>query len=77
MDPELWFPPSEAPLDDIGKRRLQLALDTCNLHCPVRDACLVWAVTAGQRDGIWGGMLAKARANSKECRRIRQAAQVS
>jgi WhiB family redox-sensing transcriptional regulator len=77
MDPELWFPPSEAPQDGIGQRRLQLALDTCNLHCPVRDECLVWAVTTGQKYGVWGGMLAKARANSKLCRRIRQGWPVS
>jgi WhiB family redox-sensing transcriptional regulator len=77
MDPELWFPPSEAPPDGSDRRRLQLALDTCNEYCPVRDACLVYAVTTGQRDGVWGGMLAKARANSKECRRIRQGARAS
>lgn len=75
MDPELWFPSSEAPPDGADRRRLQLAMDTCNLYCPVRAACLVYAVTTGQRHGIWGGMPARARASSKECRRVRQAAQ--
>ena len=77
MDPELWFPLNVVPPDGFSRGRLQLAMDTCNLYCPVRAACLIYAVTTGQRYGIWGGLTEGQRASSKECRRIRQAAQAS
>lgn len=29
--------------------------------CPVREACLKWALETGQRSGVWGGLSAKER----------------
>lgn len=52
-DPELWFP---AP-GDAGRT----AKDLCNTVCPIRDACLAWALQTGQNFGTWGGMSAGAR----------------
>ena len=51
-DPELFF-----PVGMLGEVRLQIdmAKAVCR-HCPVSSACLDWAVSADQQDGIWGGL---------------------
>lgn len=42
------------------------AVDFCNgtidgLQCPIRDACLIFALTNNERFGVWGGMTELAR----------------
>ncbi|HTF54142.1 MAG TPA: WhiB family transcriptional regulator [Pseudonocardia sp.] len=50
-DPELFF-----PIGDGGPTAKQTdeALFVC-YRCPVRAACLDWALCTGQSEGIWGG----------------------
>lgn len=51
-DPDLFFPTgATAP---IG-REIERAKTVCR-GCPVRSACLQWALGAGQLSGIWGGL---------------------
>jgi WhiB family redox-sensing transcriptional regulator len=55
-DPELFFPVaagSSAAQADQAKR-------TC-LACPVRAACLDWAMRHDQDYGVWGGTTAQER----------------
>jgi len=56
-DPELFFP-DKGESGKVAKR-------IC-LACPVRTACLRWAVDTQQQWGVWGGM------TSRERRRIRK-----
>lgn len=49
-DPELFFPPGR---DGASYRQVQKAKEFC-VPCPVRTACLRWALTRGC-DGVWGG----------------------
>ena len=56
-DTELFFPESDA---DAGP-----ALAIC-ATCPVREACLDFALATNQADGIWGG------ATEAERRRLRR-----
>lgn len=50
-DPELFFPVGTA-----GPALLQIeqAKQIC-ARCPVRAACLDWAIRNGQDAGVWGG----------------------
>ncbi|MFH8370193.1 WhiB family transcriptional regulator [Streptomyces sp. NPDC018031] len=50
-DPELFF-----PVGSGGPALLQTesAKAICR-GCPVRDACLGWALESGQESGVWGG----------------------
>jgi WhiB family transcriptional regulator, redox-sensing transcriptional regulator len=51
-DPELFFPVgSTGPALEQTER----AKAVC-AGCPVRAACLDWAVETGQHAGVWGGM---------------------
>jgi WhiB family redox-sensing transcriptional regulator len=52
-DPELFFPP-EVELVEDRRAREREARAIC-AGCPVRLACLEWAIATGQRLGIWGG----------------------
>jgi len=45
-DPDVFFP-------DTG--RSKITKRTC-AGCPVRTECLEWALTHGERFGIWGGL---------------------
>src|SRR4030095_11474344 len=51
-DPELFF-----PIGNTGPAILQIeeAKQVCR-RCDVRDACLQWALEAGQDHGVWGGL---------------------
>jgi WhiB family redox-sensing transcriptional regulator len=61
-DPEIWFP------DEAGdSETAQDAKAICTL-CPVKDACLEWAL-ANNEQGIWGGMGSSQRARLKTTRR--------
>jgi WhiB family transcriptional regulator, redox-sensing transcriptional regulator len=66
-DPELFF-----PAGSTGPALLQIAeaKEVC-ARCPVRDACLDFALGSGQRFGIWGGLTEDER---RSLRRRRQRA---
>lgn len=51
-DPDLFF-----PIGTGGPALLQAedAKDICNRRCPVRDACLLWALNHAEF-GVYGGM---------------------
>lgn len=62
-DPELFFPvgstgPSLAQITEAKK--------IC-ARCPVRTACLVFAMTTGQAYGIWGGLTEDERRRIRRC----------
>lgn len=50
-DPELFF-----PIGSSGPALLQeeQAKAVCR-RCPVVEACLKWAITTGETNGVWGG----------------------
>ena len=51
-DPELFF-----PVGNTGPALMQIqeAKKVCK-RCDVREACLQWALDAGQDHGVWGGL---------------------
>ncbi|MFI0417822.1 WhiB family transcriptional regulator [Spongiactinospora sp. 9N601] len=57
-DPELFFPP--APSLDQETR----AKAVCG-RCPVMAECRAYALRAGEREGIWGGMTPQERRRSR------------
>lgn len=61
-DPELWFPHSDSGLN---VEQIAQAKAVC-AACPVRDACLDWALEHNVEHGIWGG------ATERERRSIRR-----
>jgi WhiB family transcriptional regulator, redox-sensing transcriptional regulator len=62
---ELFFPPAEQEADD--------AKSVCDA-CTVKDPCLEFAITAGERFGIWGGLTPQERRSLVTKRRARAAA---
>jgi WhiB family redox-sensing transcriptional regulator len=60
LDTRLFFPLAE---EDAGL--LGLARQVCE-SCPVREACLAYAIESRQTVGIWGG------ATTRERRRLRR-----
>jgi WhiB family redox-sensing transcriptional regulator len=55
IDPDIFFP--------ITDEDAEPAKAICNA-CPVREACLEFALAAREREGVWGG------ATERERRRI-------
>ena len=55
VDPDIFYPVSDEEAED--------AKAICAI-CPVRQACLEWALANRERDGVWGG------ATERERRRI-------
>jgi WhiB family redox-sensing transcriptional regulator len=55
VDPDIFYPVSDEEAED--------AKAICG-PCPVRHACLEWALTNRESDGVWGG------ATERERRRI-------
>lgn len=51
-DPEIWFPVGEVGQGAIMQAELAKAI--CH-GCPLKDACLDWALRTGVPYGIWGG----------------------
>lgn len=49
MDPEVWFP-------DVGSKIESANLKAICNDCPVTAECLDYAMRAGEREGIWGGL---------------------
>ena len=52
VDPEIFHPAEE----DDGTP----AKAICEV-CPVREPCLEYAITAREKDGVWGGLTARER----------------
>ena len=46
VDPDVFYPVSE---EDAVQAKAICA------QCPVREACLEYALAARERDGVWGG----------------------
>lgn len=55
IDPDIFFP--------VTDEEAEPAKAVCNA-CPVREACLEFALAAREREGVWGG------ATERERRRI-------
>jgi WhiB family redox-sensing transcriptional regulator len=55
IDPDVFFPVTEEDADE--------AKAICHV-CPVREACLEFALAAREKEGVWGG------ATERERRRI-------
>ena len=66
-NPEMFFPVGQSPL---GRAEAWAAKRICR-RCPVRTACLEWAIRTGERSGVWGGMTEEER--RAEVKRRRQA----
>ncbi|HEX6522969.1 MAG TPA: WhiB family transcriptional regulator [Streptosporangiaceae bacterium] len=62
LDPDLFFPISTR---GAALPQIQAATRVCR-RCPVRLACLRWALETGQDAGIWGGL------TEEERRRLRR-----
>jgi WhiB family redox-sensing transcriptional regulator len=46
VDPDIFYPASDEEADE--------AKAVCGV-CPVREACLEYALVNRERDGVWGG----------------------
>src|SRR5687768_2606660 len=55
IDPELFFSSDDLPNKHERIEREAAAKAVC-ARCVVRDPCLNYAVAAGERYGIWGGL---------------------
>ena len=55
VDPDIFYPASDEEADE--------AKAVCGV-CPVREACLEYALVNRERDGVWGG------ATERERRRL-------
>lgn len=52
LDPALFYPSEE---EDAESAKAICAV------CPVREPCLDYALTAREKDGVWGGLTARER----------------
>ncbi len=50
-----FFPPASSERRDERERRERQAKALCQ-RCPVREACLDFAMSANEPFGIWGGL---------------------
>ena len=55
MDPELFFSPESFESKQEKDEREVVAKAAC-ARCDVRSECLDYAIKAGERYGIWGGL---------------------
>jgi WhiB family redox-sensing transcriptional regulator len=55
VDPELFFSSEDLPDKRDRVERESVAKSIC-AACPVRAECLAYAIAAGERYGIWGGL---------------------
>jgi WhiB family redox-sensing transcriptional regulator len=68
LDPDLFFPIGTAG-PAVGQ--VSAAKQVC-LGCPVRNACLNWAIGHCQEHGIWGGLTEAERRALRTARTVRQ-----
>jgi len=54
VDPEVFYPVSEDDEDAAEAKSI------CAL-CPVREACLEFALTTREKNGVWGGLTERER----------------
>lgn len=59
-DPEVFFP------EKAERVKASDAKAVCS-RCPVKNACLEWAINNGERHGVWGGTTERQR---RKLRRI-------
>ena len=59
-DTEAFFNPDY--LRGRNKRAREAAAKAICAACPVREACLEWALHLGETHGVWGGMTPEERA---------------
>ncbi len=65
QDPELFF-----PIGTSGPAQIQIAeAKAVCARCPVREACLRFALDTGQEYGIWGGLTEDERQRLRRGRR--------
>ena len=64
MDTELWFPVTAVTKTRHQLLEIRAAKDICH-GCQVRMDCLLYALTTGERHGIWGGMTERERRSPK------------
>ncbi|WP_371634449.1 WhiB family transcriptional regulator [Streptomyces sp. NBC_01259] len=50
-DPDLFFPEGN---DSEARQAIEKAKEVC-ARCPVAEECLSWALSTGQKLGVWGG----------------------
>lgn len=55
LDPNLFFPAGERNEEDVERTRQAKAICGC---CPMRSACLEFALAGHEQWGIWGGTTA-------------------
>jgi WhiB family redox-sensing transcriptional regulator len=60
-DTEAFFNPDY--LRGRNKRAREGAAKAICANCPVREACLDWALHLGETHGVWGGMTPEERAH--------------
>ena len=53
VDPVIFHPLSDEDAAEDAKAICEL--------CPVREACLEYAISAREKDGVWGGLTARER----------------
>jgi WhiB family transcriptional regulator, redox-sensing transcriptional regulator len=53
-DPALWYP-------EVGDSDTAAEAKAVCAACPVADACLDYALAAGEKHGVWGGLSEKER----------------
>ena len=61
-DTEAFFNPDY--LRGRNKRAREAAAKAICAHCPVREACLEWALHLRETHGVWGGMTPEERAHA-------------
>ena len=55
IDTNIFFPEFDNNLSRLEKKKvIDQAVRIC-MNCPIRKECLDWALSRGQRIGIWGG----------------------
>ncbi len=69
VDPDLFFGADSGwgrIAESVPQRRAreQRAKELC-AQCPVRQACLEYAITTPEHDGLWGGLTERERTNMR------------
>lgn len=54
VDPQIFHPPED------DESAAATAKQICAV-CPVREPCLEYAISAREKDGVWGGLTARER----------------
>lgn len=61
MDPEHFFSSDDDGANKHERAEREASAKAVCVHCEVRRECLSYAIEAGERYGIWGGMNAQER----------------